>query len=170
MEINEIKQRLSILTVLNHYGLRPDKNQRLCCPFHPDKTPSFQVYPKTGTWTCFSSNCSAGSGDQIDFIMREEGITKHEAILKAKELIGCNGSPVLQRPKIKTENIELAPEHRTKVLSEAFTHFVRSLNAKPEKAIRYLESRKLDYKKLSIGYDAGTLHKVIGTTEEQKQA
>ena len=55
-----------------------------------------------------------------------------------------------------------------KLLSEAFTHFVRSLNAKPEKAIQYLESRKLDYKKLAIGYDAGTLHKVTGTTEGQK--
>lgn len=170
MEIREIKQRLSILTVLNYYGLKPDKNQRLCCPFHDDKTPSFQVYPKTGTWTCFSSNCNAGSGDQVDFIMKKEGITKHEAILKAKELAGCNGQPVLQGPKPKPESIELTPEQRTKVLSEAFTHFVRSLNAKPEKAIRYLESRKLDYKKLAIGYDAGTLHKVNGTTEEQKQA
>lgn len=169
MEIKEIKQRLSILTVLNHYSLIPDKNQRLCCPFHEDKTPSFQVYPKTGTWTCFSSNCSAGSGDQIDFIMKKEGSTKHEAILKAKELIGCNGQPILQKPKVKPENIELAQEQRTKILSESFTHFVRSLNAKPEKAIHYLESRKLDYKRLSIGYDAGTLHKVNGTTEQQKQ-
>jgi DNA primase len=169
MEIREIKQRLSILTVLNYYGLKPDKNQRLCCPFHDDKTPSFQVYPKTGTWTCFSSNCSAGSGDQIDFIMKKEGITKHEAILKAKEMIGCNGQPILQQSKAKSESIGLNREQRTKILSESFTHFVRSLKAKPEKAIRYLESRKLDYKKLSVGYDAGTLHKVNGTTEQQKQ-
>jgi len=169
MEIQEIKQRLSILTVLNHYGLKPDRNGRLCCPFHDDKTPSFQVYPKTGTWTCFSSNCSAGSGDQIDFIMKKEGIAKHDAILKAKELIGCNDRPILQQPKVKPESIEITQEQRTKVLSESFTHFVRSLNAKPEKAIQYLESRKVDYKKLSIGYDAGTLHKVTGTTEEQKQ-
>jgi DNA primase len=170
MEIQEIKQRLSILTVLNHYGLKPDRNHRLCCPFHNDKTPSLQVYPKTGTWTCFSSNCSAGSGDQIDFIMKKEGIAKHEAILKTKELIGCNGQPVLQQPKVQPESIELTQEQHTKVLSKAFTHFVRSLNAKPEKATQYLESRKLDYKKLAIGYDAGTLHKVNGTTEVQKQA
>ncbi len=113
MEIQEIKQWLSILTVLNHYGLRPDKNQRLCCPFHEDKIPSFQVYPKTGTWTCFSSNCSAGSGDQIDFIMRKEGITKHDAILKAKELIGCNGQPILQKQKPQPESIELTPARRS---------------------------------------------------------
>ena len=118
MEIQEIKQRLSILTVLNHYGLKSDRNGCLCCPFHDDKTPSFQVYTKTNTWTCFSSNCNAGSGDQIDFIMKKEGITKHEAILKAKELIGCNGRPILQQPKVKPESIALTQEQHTKVLSK----------------------------------------------------
>ena len=169
MEISDIKQQLSILAVLNHYGLKPDKNHRLCCPFHADKTPSFQVYPKTGTWTCFSSNCSAGSGDQVDFIMKKEGITKHEAILKAKTMLGYNGNQVLQQVKTKQQITTLTPEQRTAILTEAFTHFVRSLNVKPGKAIQYLESRKLDYKKLAIGYDAGTLHKVNGTTDEQKQ-
>jgi len=86
MEIQEIKQRLTILKVLAHYNLVPDHTNRLRCPFQNDKTPSFQVYPKTNTWTCFSSNCSAGSGDQIEFIQKKEGITKHAAILKAKAL------------------------------------------------------------------------------------
>ena len=172
MEIQEIKKRLLILKVLSHYNLKPDKNHRLCCPFHPDKTPSFQVYPETGTWTCFSSNCSAGSGDQVDFIMRKEGITKHEAILKAQELIGDPGDPGPQKskslPDLKPQS-KLTTDERTEVLTEAFTHFVRSLNAKPEKAINYLGSRKLDYKKLAIGFDAGTLHKIKETTPEQKQ-
>ncbi|NLJ44412.1 MAG: toprim domain-containing protein, partial [Bacteroidales bacterium] len=172
MEISDIKHRLSILKVLSHYHLKPDKNQRLCCPFHPDKTPSFQVYPETGTWTCFSSNCTAGSGDQVDFIMRKEEITKHQAILKAQELIG---KPEDLEPR-KSESVpvlkpkpELTTDQRKEILTEAFTHFVRSLNAKPEKAISYLVTRKLDYKKLSIGYDAGTLHKTKETTPEQKQ-
>jgi len=172
MEISEIKQRLPILKVLSYYHLKPDKNHRLCCPFHPDKTPSMQVYPETGTWTCFSSNCSAGSGDQVDFIMRKEGITKHEAILKAQELIGETEDPGPMKTK-PAEDLkplpDISPEERTGILTEAFTHFARSLNVRPEKAIKYLESRKLDYKKLSIGFDAGTLHKTKETTPEQKQ-
>ena len=72
MQLPEIKQQLSILKVLAHYNLTPDRNNRLKCPFHEDKTPSFHVYPKTGTWNCFSSNCSAGSGDQVDFIMKPQ--------------------------------------------------------------------------------------------------
>jgi DNA primase len=101
-----------------------------------------------------------------------EGITKHEAILKAKDMIGNPGDHGSQKfnpaPALKPTP-ELTPDQRTEVLTEAFTHFVRSLNAKPEKAISYLGSRKLDYKKLSIGYDAGTLHKIKETTTEQKQ-
>jgi DNA primase len=68
MEIKEIKQQLTIQTVLNHYGVKADKNGIANCPFHSDKTPSFQVYPKSNTYCCFSSNCSAGTGDQIQFI------------------------------------------------------------------------------------------------------
>jgi DNA primase catalytic core len=171
MEIQEIKQRLPILKVLSHYNLKPDKNNRLCCPFHPDKMPSFQVYPETGTWTCFSGNCSAGSGDQVDFIMRKEGITKHLAILKAQELMGETGEPGPQKAKPAPEKkpIKELPEERTAILTEAFTHFARSLNKRPENAIKYLESRKLDYKRLSIGFDAGTLHKTKETTLGQKQ-
>lgn len=172
MEIQEIKRRLSILKVLECYNLVPDRNHRLCCPFHPDKTPSLQVYPETGTWTCFSSNCSAGSGDQVDFIMKKEGLTKHEAILKAQDLIGQTGDPEPQKSKPgpkPEQRTELTTDQRTEILTEAFTHFVRSLNAKPEKAISYLASRKLDYKKLAIGFDAGTLHKIKETTPKQKQ-
>ncbi|NMC38397.1 MAG: DNA primase, partial [Bacteroidales bacterium] len=172
MEISEIKQRLPILKVLSHYHLKPDRNGRLCCPFHNDKTPSMQVYPETGTWTCFSSNCSAGSGDQVDFIMRKEGITKHLAILKAQDLMGETGDPGPGKSKPSPEKKlvpELTPGERTQILTEAFTHFARSMNKRPENAIKYLESRRLDYKRLSIGFDAGTLHKIKETTPEQKQ-
>ncbi len=46
MEISDIKQQLTLSQVLDHYGLKPDKHLRLNCPFHPDKTPSLQVYYK----------------------------------------------------------------------------------------------------------------------------
>jgi DNA primase catalytic core len=169
MEISKIKQQLSILEVLRHYGLSPDRNNRLCCPFHDDKMPSFQVYPETCTWTCFSGNCSAGSGDQVDFIMKHEGITKHEAILKAKEMLGYTVKPVIKTTNPNKDLPAVNEEQRQQILTESFTHFVRSLGARPKKAIEYLESRKLDYKVLSIGYDAGTLHKRKEVTDQQKQ-
>ena len=37
MEMQDIKQRLTLSMVLAHYGLKPDKNLRVHCPFHEDK-------------------------------------------------------------------------------------------------------------------------------------
>src|SRR3990170_7386079 len=88
MEISEIKQQLNIGQVLDHYNLKADKNNMLCCPFHDDKTPSLQIYPQTNTFCCFSSNCKAGTGDVIEFLRLMEKSTKHDAIMKAKALLG----------------------------------------------------------------------------------
>jgi len=103
MEIAELKSKLSLKQVLNRCNLTPDKNNRLICPWHEDKTPSLQIYPKTNTWTCFSSNCTAGSGDQIDFIMKCEKISKHEAIMRAKEMLGVQISIPLDKIAILTK-------------------------------------------------------------------
>ena len=168
MELQEIKSRLSINTVLKHYHLQYDRNHRLKCPFHDDKTPSLQIYPKTGTWTCFSSNCTAGSGDQVDFIMKIEVISKHNAIMKAKELAG-HMDPVPPQMKSQIIRSDLSSERKAELLTESFSFFVRGLATKPKQAIDYLGSRSLDYKKLSVGYDAGTLHKRKDTTAKQKQ-
>jgi len=89
MEIQEIKSQLTLAQVLQHYSLKPDKNMRLNCPFHEDKTPSLQVYYKTHTAYCFSSNCKTHgkSMDIIDFIMHKENTDKHNALLKCAEII-----------------------------------------------------------------------------------
>lgn len=95
MEISEIKQRLSMATVLQYYNLKPDKHNRICCPFHDDKTPSMQVYYKTQTAYCFSSNCKTHgkSLDVIDFIMYKENQDKHNAILKAAGMLNGHAVP-----------------------------------------------------------------------------
>lgn len=141
MEIPEIKKSLSILKVLAHYGLTPDRNNRLKCPFHDDKVPSFQVYPKTGTWNCFSSNCSAGSGDQVDFIMKYDRITKHEAILKAQKMMG------LAAESTKEDN-----------LVKLFEGFKYALQ-RSSKAKDYLKTRNLTLS--DIGYNSGNRYEKL---------
>ncbi|MEN8251762.1 MAG: CHC2 zinc finger domain-containing protein, partial [Bacteroidota bacterium] len=73
MEIQQIKQRLKIETVLARYQLTPDRNNRLRCPFHDDKTPSMQVYPKTGTWTCFSSTANPKVKLEFGVVIMQHG-------------------------------------------------------------------------------------------------
>lgn len=47
------------------------------CPFHDEKTPSFNVRPAQGFYHCFG--CGAG-GDSIKFLMEIEGMTFGEAV------------------------------------------------------------------------------------------
>ena len=155
MEIPEIKSRLTIAQVLSRYNLKPDKHMRLNCPFHEDKTPSMQVYYKTHTAYCFSSNCPTHgkSLDVIDFIMYREKCTKHEAILKAQEFIGLP-NPQIPPPKPTPEP---TTQERATFLNNMFTYFKNAVyNSKP--AQEYITGRKLDYNKLDIGYNSGQFH------------
>lgn len=154
MEISLIKQRLMIGQVLNHYGLRPDKNQRLCCPFHPDKTPSLQIYPSTNTYCCFSSNCAAGTGDAIQFIELMEKCSKHEALVKATSMI--NGQEIIVQPAAKLF-IESEPLEKIAVLTKAFKGFVKALPL-TKKAVEYMQSRALDYRLHEVGFISGSYH------------
>ena len=146
MEIPEIKARLPLKEVLNHYGLKPDKQLRLHCPFHADKTPSLQVYYKTQSCYCFSSNCPTHgkSLDVIDFILYKEQLSKREAILKAKALIAGEVSPAEKLTRVA-------------VLTKMFTYFKNAVhNSKP--AQDYLQQRSLDHTILEIGYNSGQFH------------
>lgn len=149
MEIAEIKQSLTLAMVLRHYGLKPDKSLRLHCPFHADKTPSLQVYYKTHTAYCFSSNCKTHGKamDVIDFVMYKESCSKHEAILKCKQLIG---SPACSMIATST-----APG--MSILGHMFTYFKNAVhNSEPARA--YIHSRGLEASQSAIGYNSGQFH------------
>jgi DNA primase len=99
-----------------------------------------------------------------------EKCTKHEAILKARDFTGVPDLPTTQpRSIVKIVKPEPTTQQRTEILTEAFKHFARGLSTKSVKVIKYLESRNLDYKKLSIGHDFGSLHTIKETTDEKKQ-
>ncbi len=46
MEITAIKQQLTLSAILSYYDLKPDKNLRLHCPYHEDKTPACRCTTK----------------------------------------------------------------------------------------------------------------------------
>ncbi|HXD78704.1 MAG TPA: CHC2 zinc finger domain-containing protein [Puia sp.] len=160
MEISEIKRQLPISQVLEHYGLKPDRNDRLHCPFHPDKTPSLQIYPKTGAYCCFSSHCTAGTGDVIEFIERMEKCTKHEALVKATALCGGGSSPLSSTTPIPAAKLFMETEgelEKQAVLGKVFGYCKRALPL-TKKAVDYLEGRGIDYTHHETGYNSGGLH------------
>jgi DNA primase len=159
MEIKDIKQKLTLSTVLHHYNLKPDKNLRLNCPFHEDKSPSLQVYYKTHTAYCFSSNCKTHgkSLDVIDFIMYKENITKAEAIKKAQSL---TNEIIPEKQKLSAAPIKQATQSnisREQILQNIFQYFKNAIhNSQP--AREYLQSRNLNPLKIEVGYNTGQFH------------
>jgi 5S rRNA maturation endonuclease (ribonuclease M5) len=87
--------------------------------------------------------------------MYREEITKHEAILKALDFIG---NPNLPQPRpIPKPKPESTPEEKAIFLNKMFTYFKNAVyNSKP--AQEYIQSRKLDFTKLEIGYNSGQFH------------
>lgn len=172
MELKEIKNHLQIAQVLSVYGLKADKNNRLCCPFHEDKTPSMQVYPQTNTVFCFSSNCKLHGKaiDGIDFIMHKENISKHEALLKAKQIATSGTFKTTSLKTAKSKNTEpKINQDKEQFLEKMFSYFVSGLHSS-NPAKEYLQSRGLDYKTLAsinipIGYNTAQFHH--GTRKDQ---
>jgi DNA primase len=155
MDIKEIKAQLTITQVLQHYGLKADRNNKLCCPFHDDKSPSLQIYPATNTYCCFSANCKAATGDAIQFIQLKENCTKHEALNKAASLI--NGNPIKIQPQAAKLIIETEPLEKIAVLTKLFKYFTKSLPL-TKKAVDYTDSRAINYKLHEVGFNTGDWH------------
>jgi DNA primase len=151
MTIEEIKSGLNIKDVLANYGITINKNHHINCPFHEDKIPSMKVYEETNTVYCFSGNCSTHgkSLDVIEFVMKQETCTKHEAILKCKSMLNYE-APVA---KTKTNDI-------LKVLWADFVSSYKNSKVKAYAAKRGIEC-------LEIGYSSGRWHKKKGVSDQQ---
>ena len=80
--IEEIKARTDLADLIAGYGIqvkRAGGSYKACCPFHHEKTPSFNIQPAKGFYHCFG--CGE-SGDAIKFVMKYEGLTFVEAAKK----------------------------------------------------------------------------------------
>jgi DNA primase len=77
---DEIKQRIDIVEFVSRYTplKKAGSTYKGLCPFHRERTPSFVVYPDSGTWHCFGS-CGTG-GDIFSFLMKKENLDFREAL------------------------------------------------------------------------------------------
>ena len=77
--VDDVKTQADIVRVVSDYLSLKKRgaNYVACCPFHSEKTPSFNVSPARGTYHCFG--CGVGGGI-FDFVMRIEGCEFPEAV------------------------------------------------------------------------------------------
>lgn len=77
--LQELKLRSDITEIASSYVnlKRHGRNMVGLCPFHGEKTPSFNIYTENGSFYCFG--CGVG-GDVITFIMKIENLDYVEAV------------------------------------------------------------------------------------------
>ena len=87
-EIDEVKQRVDIVELIGRYVelKRTGTTYKGLCPFHNERTPSFVVFPQSGTWRCFGA-CGIG-GDGFTFLMRRENLEFREALQQLAAEVG----------------------------------------------------------------------------------
>src|SRR5262249_23465907 len=127
-------------------------NYLACCPFHSEKTPSFNVHPGKGIYKCFG--CGAGGGI-FDFIMQIEGCAFPEAVRIVAEKSGIPIPAVEETEDYK--KIERDRETVLRLNEWATEFFENNLNeaAEGKRAREYIESRGIsdDTRKLfHLGY------------------
>ena len=78
----EVKERVPVMEAARRYGFEPDRQGKICCPFHADEHPSLQLYKGSRGWWCYV--CDRG-GSVIDFVAGLFSISPREAALKLNE-------------------------------------------------------------------------------------
>jgi DNA primase len=87
-DIALVRERARIDEVVSSYVTLRNAgggSQKGLCPFHDEKTPSFNVNPSRGFFHCFG--CSEG-GDVISFLMKVEGLGFGEAVERLADKYG----------------------------------------------------------------------------------
>lgn len=68
--------------VIKHYMPDYDGSEKICCPFHPENTPSFNIYHNQNTFYCYG--CGADSST-IDFVIYAEEWDKETDFVKGRD-------------------------------------------------------------------------------------
>lgn len=143
MNIPSLKSKLDILQIGAALGIKIDKHGKAHCPFHNDKTPSFQFSKEKQIVTCFSSNCSAGTMDVVELVKKCKSLELPKALDWLQER--TNG--------VMRENLT-QPQNTDKVNYQSDFQQMQSSFVASSTARKYAESRNLDWKSLEIGYNA----------------
>ncbi len=139
-KIDEIRDRTDIVEVVSSYLplKRAGVNNQGLCPFHQEKSPSFNVNSARQIFHCFG--CGVG-GNVFSFLMRMEGLSFPEAVRRLGEKVGID----VEEEAISPDEIRRR-EERERVLriNEVAGAFYHQLLLEDEVGVlgrRYLRQR-----------------------------
>lgn len=151
--VDEIKDRLDAVEVIQGYMplKKAGRNYKGLCPFHAEKTPSFVVFPETGTWHCFGA-CGTG-GDIFTFVMKQENLDFGEALRMLAQRAGVELEPRRPEAAAAEKRLDLLRE-----INQAAATYFHHLLLNSDEALRartYLDKRGLNPETLArfqVGY------------------
>ncbi|MEC8051469.1 MAG: DNA primase [Myxococcota bacterium] len=168
--IERIKNEIDIVEYIGRFvSLRKGGKDHVgLCPFHNEKTPSFQVIPDKKFFHCFG--CKA-SGDVIKFLMQFKGLSFPDAKAELAREIGIETRED-PRKKAAREQEERAIAFST-LVRDIFHQGLSSPAA--QNTVRYLQERGIaadeaNHWKLGFGVPTAELYQRIEAAGFQKQA
>ena len=151
--LDRIKGKINIVDLISSYitTQRKGRDYWACCPFHNEKTPSFQIREDSQYYKCYG--CGK-SGNIFTFVMEYEKLTFPEAIEYLAKKAGLELPEITDDPEYKLKKQQLEKIYAINKETARFYH----TNLKKEEgkiAVDYLSSRQLSIEtiiKFGIGY------------------
>lgn len=138
--ISEIRERADIVAVIGqHVELKKaGRNHKGLCPFHQEKSPSFNVHGDKGFYYCFG--CQQ-KGDVFSFVMEYEG----KSFVEAAESLAAQLGIIIPETGASSEQSAQRRSEKSQMLevNTLATEFFRAqlLGPNGERARTYLEQR-----------------------------
>jgi DNA primase len=151
--IDEIKSKVDIVDLVSEAGVKlrhAGRNYTGFCPFHDNRhTPSFVVWPESGTWRCFGQ-CNEG-GDVFKFVMKRENLDFKEALDKLAARAG------VEVPTFSRQSPEQKEAYdKLRILLEDALIFYRSHLMANNSLLEYLRQKRgltdLSIETFGLGY------------------
>nr|HPM42139.1 DNA primase [bacterium] len=169
----DIKDRTSIVGYIGERVplKRAGRNYKGCCPFHNEKTPSFNVSDEKGIFHCFG--CGEG-GDVIQFVMKFDGLSFAEAVRHLAGRAGVEIPAALDpREAEKEEESSRKKRYMLRINEIARDWFMgRLVDAKAGAAARkYLQDRGISeeiWKQHFLGYADNSWDALLHHLEEKR--
>jgi len=150
--IDRIRESVNIVDVIGRYVTlkKRGRNYLGLCPFHTEKTPSFNVNPEKQIFHCFG--CGTG-GNVFTFLMRYENLSFVDAVKRLADETGIKIPVSQEAKKQESENEQL---FRANEVAESVYH--QQLKQAPAAVQEYLQRRGISAEtreQFKLGYASG---------------
>lgn len=138
--VEQVSAETDILSVVSSYVPLRRKGNRYwgCCPFHHEKTASFQVKPDEGFFYCFG--CHVG-GNAFKFISLIENINYYEAVKRQAEKLGIPIPTAEQSPQEIARENRLNDLRKIHEMAGSFYHNCLTKTGYGKDGLEYLHGR-----------------------------